>query len=118
MPCRASTVSKRCIRQAVDILGGQQHGQHARAGQAFFDQLCRLVGGDGGCFAITAAVDLAYVLEYTNLHWHDVELFAGLFTDHMLAAPASTGQLVLGKFVDDFDYTANRLAMACACYRP
>jgi hypothetical protein len=33
-------------RQAVGIFGGQQHGQHAGTGNAFLDQLRRLIGGD------------------------------------------------------------------------
>ncbi|MNJ72659.1 hypothetical protein D3C77_693460 [compost metagenome] len=50
-----------------------------------------------------------------DLHRHDIQLLAGFFTDHMLAATADTGQFVFGQFVDDFDkrqFSRQRLALA------
>lgn len=86
-------------RQATDILGGQQHCQHAWAGHALFDQLSRFVGGDRCRFAVTATINLADMFDDTDLHRHDIQLFADFFADHMLAATAGTGQFVLGQFL-------------------
>ncbi|MNG28420.1 hypothetical protein D3C84_1136740 [compost metagenome] len=83
-------------RDAVGVLGGQQHGQHARTGHAFLDQLRRLVGGDRGGFAGLAGVGLADMTEHPHLHRDDLQLLAGLFADLLLAATAGAGQLVLG----------------------
>ncbi|MOA06902.1 hypothetical protein D3C78_1265690 [compost metagenome] len=82
-------------RQAVDVLGGQQHRQHAGAGHALLEQLGRLVGGDRCAFATLAGVDLADV---ADLHRHNFELLADLFAfaAGMLMAAACAGQFVLG----------------------
>ncbi len=85
------------------VFGGQQHGQYAWTGHALFDQLSRLVSGDRCRFTTPATVDFADVFDYTDLHRHDIQLLAGFFADDMLAATASTGQFVLGQFVNDFD---------------
>ena len=90
-------------RQAVDILGGQQHGQHARAGHALFNQLRRFVGSDRGRLTTAAAVDFADMFDHPDLHRHDIQLLAGFFADDMLAATAGTGQFVFGQLVDDFN---------------
>lgn len=104
-------------RQTIDVLGGQQHGQYAGAGHALLDQLSGLVGCHRCGFAVTATVDLTDMLDHTDLHWNDFELFADLFTDGMLAAPASAGQFMLGQFVDDFNARQigwQRIALATA----
>lgn len=77
--------------QAIDILGGQQPSQYARAGHALFDQLGGIVSGDRGNFTTPATVDFADVSDDPDLHRHDIQLFAGFFTDHMLCATAGTG---------------------------
>ena len=105
-------------RQAVDILGGQQHRQHAGAGHALFNQLRGFVGGDRSGFATTATVNFTDVFDDPDLHRHDVQLLAGFFTDHMLAATAGAGQFVFGQFVDDFDTRQlSRLRFALAATR-
>ncbi|MNE59990.1 hypothetical protein D3C80_1551120 [compost metagenome] len=55
------------------------------------------------------------MFEHTDLHRHDIELLAGFLANHMLAATAGTGQLVLGQVVDDFDtwqFSRQRCALA------
>src|SRR3546814_15526111 len=90
-------------RQAIEILCRQQHCQYARTGHALFDPLSRFMSSDRSRFTTTAAVDFAEVFDHSDLHRHDVQLFAGFFTDHMLAATAGTGQFMFWQFVDDFD---------------
>ncbi|MNM86418.1 hypothetical protein D3C81_985690 [compost metagenome] len=104
-------------RQTVDVFGGQQHRQHTGTSHALFNQLRWLVSGDRSGFTATAAVDLADVFDHADLHRHDFQLLAGFFADGVLAAAASTSQLVLGQFVDDFDtgqVGGQRLAFATA----
>lgn len=90
-------------RQAVDVFGGQQHGQHAGAGHALFDQLSRFVSSDRCRFTATARVDLADVFDHADLHRHDFQLFAGFFADDVFTTAARAAQFVFGQFVDDFD---------------
>lgn len=107
-------------RQPIDILGGQQHGQYAWAGHVLFDQLGRLVSGDGDGFATTATVNLANMFDHADLHRHDVQLLAGFFANDMLAAATSAGQLVFWQVVDDFEARQigqQRLAFATALGR-
>ncbi|CAG8867994.1 hypothetical protein PS627_04418 [Pseudomonas fluorescens] len=105
-------------RQTIDILGGQQHGQHARAGHAFLDQLCWLVRCDRGGFAATATVDLAHMFDHTDLHRHDVQLLAGFFADDMLAATTGARQLMFWQVMDDFDtWQVSRQWLALATAR-
>ena len=66
-------------------------------------QLRWLISGDRRGFTATAGVDLADVFDHADLHRHDFQLLACFFADGMLAAAASTSQLVLGQFVEDFD---------------
>ncbi|MNY22219.1 hypothetical protein D3C86_1558150 [compost metagenome] len=104
-------------RQAIDILGGQQHRQHTRAGHALFDELSGFVGGDWSRFTTAATVNFADMFDHPDLHWHDVQLLAGFFTDGVFAATAGTGQFVFRQFVDDFDtrqFSRQRLAFATA----
>lgn len=89
--------------QIIDVLGGQQHGQHAGAGHALLNQLSGFISGDRRDFAATAVVDLAHVFEHTNLHRHDVELLADFFANDMLAATTGAGQFMLGQVVDDLN---------------
>ncbi|MCY1530958.1 hypothetical protein D9M68_661670 [compost metagenome] len=88
-------------RDAVGVLGGQQHGQHARTGHAFLDQLRRFVSGDRGGFAGLAGIGFADMADHPYLHRDDLQLLAGLFADHLLTGAAGTGALVLRQFVDD-----------------
>lgn len=89
--------------QAIDLVGRQQHGQHAGADHALFDQLGWLVSSDRRSFAAPAPVDLAHVFEYADLHRHNVELLTGFLANNMLAAITGAGQFVLGQILDDFD---------------
>lgn len=73
------------------------------AGHALFDHLSGFVCGDRRSFTTAATVNFAYVFEYVNLHRHNLQLFAGFFTDDVFAAAASAGQFVLGQFVVHFD---------------
>lgn len=90
-------------RQAIDLLGRQQHRQNTRTGHALFDQLSGFVGGDRNGFTNTATVNSTDVFDHTDLHRHDIQLLAGFFTDHMFEATAGTGQLMFGQLVDHFD---------------
>jgi hypothetical protein len=90
-------------RQTVDLFGGQQRRQHAGTGHAPFNLLRWLISGDRRGFTATAGVDLADVFDHADLHRYDFQLLACFFADGMLAAAASTSQLVLGQFVDDID---------------
>jgi hypothetical protein len=102
-------------RQAVDVLDGQQHRQHAGTGQALLDQLGWFVGSDRWALAALAGVDLADVADHADLHRHDLELLADLFAADVLAAAAFAGQFVLGQFVDHLDarqLRRQRLALA------
>lgn len=72
-------------RQAVGVLGRQQHGQHTGAGHAFLDQLGRLVGSNRGRFTTLAGVDLADMADNSDLHRDDFQLLAGFFADSLLA---------------------------------
>lgn len=96
MPCRNSTLSKRCNGKPSTYL--VVSGMHA-----LFDQLGWLVGSDWCSFATTATVNFAHVFDHANLHRHDLQLLAGFFADDMLAATADTGQFVFWQVVDDFD---------------
>ena len=89
--------------QTVDVFSGQQHREDAGAGHALFNLLRRFVSGDRGGFTATATVNFADVFDDADLHRHDLQLFAGFFTDGVFAATAGTGQFVFGQFVDDFD---------------
>ncbi|MOA03173.1 hypothetical protein D3C78_1226610 [compost metagenome] len=107
-------------RDAIGVLGGQQHGQHAGAGQAFLDQLRRFVSGDRGGFAGLAGIGFADMADHPYLHRDDLQLLAGLFADHLLAGAAGTGALVLRQFVDDLharQIGRQRLALAAALHR-
>lgn len=102
-------------RQAVGIFGGQQHGQHAGAGQALFDQLCRLVSRDRSCFTAFAGIHLAEVTDHPDLHRDDLQLLAGFLANGLLAATAVAGQFMLGQLMDDLDawqFGRQRLALA------
>lgn len=72
-------------RQAIDILGGQEHGQYAWAGHALCDQLGRLFNSDGSGFVTTATVDLANICDHAAQYRYDVKLLAGFFANDMLA---------------------------------
>ena len=74
-------------RNAVDVLGGKQHG-HAGAGHALLDQLSRLVSLDRSAFAALADVDLSDVLDHPDLHRDGLQLFTGFFKDRFIR-PAS-----------------------------
>lgn len=102
-------------RQAIDILGGQQHGQYAWTGHALFDQLRWLISGDWRRFTASATVNLAHMSDHADLHRHDIELLAGFLANDMLAATAGTRQLVLRQLVGDYDtwqVCRQRLALA------
>lgn len=75
---------------------GQQHGQYAEAGQALLDQLSWLVDCHWCGFEVTATVNLTDVLDHTDLHRNDFELFPELITDGMLAAPKSVAVSTVG----------------------
>ena len=62
----------------------------------FFDQLCWLLNGDRRAFTTTAGVDLAEVFDHADLYRND--FLDGFFADGVLAAAASTNQLLLGQF--------------------
>ena len=107
-------------RDAVGVLGGQQHRQHAGAGQALLDQLCRLVGGDRRGFTGLAGIGLADVADDPHLHRDDLQLLAGLLADHLLAGTAGAGALMLGQLMDDLhtrQVGRQRLAFATAIDR-
>jgi len=89
--------------QAIHIFDRQQHRQNAGAGHAFFNQLSRLVRGDWRGFAFAATVDLAHMLDHSDLQWHDLELIAYFLANAVYTATAGAGQFVLGQFVDNFD---------------
>ncbi|MNL43209.1 hypothetical protein D3C87_1657140 [compost metagenome] len=90
-------------RQTVHVLGGQQHRQNTWAGNAFFNQLSRLVRSDRGRPAVAATVNFTNVLDHTDLHRHDFKLLADFLANGVFAAAAGTRQFMLGKFVDYFD---------------
>ncbi|MNQ90263.1 hypothetical protein D3C85_1055970 [compost metagenome] len=52
---------------AMDLFGGHQHGEHARAGDARFDQLRRSVRSDRCRFTTTTALDVTDVFDHPNL---------------------------------------------------
>ena len=69
----------------------------------FFNQLSWLVRSDRSGFAVAATVDLAHMLDHSDLHWHDLKLLADFLTNAVFTATAGAGQFVLGQFVDDLD---------------
>lgn len=89
--------------QTIDVLGGLQHGQHSGADHALFDLFGRHVSDDWSGFATTAAIDFAHVFEHTNLHRHDIALFAGFLANHVVEATTGASQLVLGQVMNDFN---------------
>ena len=88
IPCRLSTVSKRCSgKPSIYLVISSMASTLGLA--ALFDQLSWLVGSDRHAFTTPAAIDLAHMFEHVDLHRHDVELLAGFFADDLLAATAS-----------------------------